>query len=29
MYIRTFGSFGLKQRARKIGRNMGTNTQLP
>ncbi|SFF19206.1 HU family DNA-binding protein [Spirosoma endophyticum] len=28
IYIRRFGSFGLKQRARKIGRNISANTAL-
>jgi DNA-binding protein HU-beta len=28
IYIRTFGSFSPKQRARKIGRNISTNTAL-
>jgi DNA-binding protein HU-beta len=28
IYIRTFGSFGPKQRARKVGRNISANTAL-
>lgn len=28
VYVRTFGSFGPKQRARKIGRNINANTAV-